>query len=96
MTPTAENSHQNQDIHLLKTEIANKVHWPVFVWAIGVIMIIIGIVVSYSLNANNKAQDAVDRISDSEGDIKAINASLGNIGSSIIRMENKIDNLKQK
>lgn len=93
---TSENTRQSQDIHFLKTEVANKVHFPIFIWAMGLILIVIGIVVSYSMNANNKAQTAIDRVSESEGDIKAINNSLGNIGSSIIRMENKIDNLKQK
>lgn len=59
--------------------IDSKVTWIVFVWAIGFLTVFIGVSINLSVMAGSKAEISIERISDVEGDIKAINANINSI-----------------
>ncbi|MCL5071589.1 MAG: hypothetical protein M1308_11955 [Actinobacteria bacterium] len=70
--------------------IDNKVSWQIFIWVIGILMIIIGTAINYSLGANEKADNVVQQIGDVKGDIKAINASLNFIQGTLVEIKQEI------
>ena len=70
---------------------SKKVSWTIFTWTIGIIIVIFGVIITYSSSANNKSDMAMDKISNVEGDIKAINKTLEFQQASLLRIESKLD-----
>ena len=87
-----ESTNQTQDkkIEDIHRKIEHRVSWTIFVWAVGLITIIGGVVFSYSLQANNKADNAVNQVAEIKGDIKSINTSLIFINSSLKELKDDI------
>lgn len=71
-------------------KIDNKVSWQIFIWAMGIIIVIVGIAINYSLGANAKADNAIQQIGDVKGDIKAINTSLNFIQGTLVEIKQEI------
>ena len=72
------------------TETKN-VSWTIFIWAIMVILGVIGYAVNEANQASNKADAATRDVSEVKGDTKAINKSLEFLTASVVRIENKLD-----
>lgn len=73
---TTEDKNQDQQIGDITKELKTKVPWNVFVWAIGIIVVLMGV-------ALTSATAAKDSVSDVQGDIKAINATLEGMDKSL-------------
>lgn len=71
-------------------KIDSKVSWQIFVWAMGIILIIVGIAINYALGANGKADNAIQQTQDIKGDIKSINTSLNFIQGTLSEIKQNI------
>ena len=92
---TSENTHQNQDIHLLRTEMATKVSWIIFIAFTTVIITVIGWVIASNNNNAGKIENVSKEVSDTKGDVKSINANIANIKEGMKEIKELI-NLKIK
>ncbi|MCL5069669.1 MAG: hypothetical protein M1308_02035 [Actinobacteria bacterium] len=71
-------------------KIDSKVSWQIFIWVIGILIIIIGIAINYSLGASEKADNAIQQVGDVKGDIKAINTSLNFIQGTLVEIKQEV------
>ena len=91
MSETIINEQQDRRIEDIHKKIETRVSWSIFIWAIGIVLIIVGVIVNYSIGASNKADNAIQKSQTIEGDIKSINTSMGFIIRSLdeIKLEIK-------
>lgn len=87
---TIVNQQQDRRIEDIHKKVDTRVSWQVFVWAIGILIVIIGIAINYSLSANTKSDETAKQTSEIKGDIKAINTSLNFIQNSLVEIKQDI------
>lgn len=73
---TQEDTKQDKAIASIKEALDKKVPWTVFVWAIALIILIIGWVISSVVSAKTDNSVTINRVSSVEGDIKAMKSDI--------------------
>ncbi len=77
-----------------RKELKTKVSWQVMGVIITLVITIFGWLIASQVRQTEDNGKAIDRVSNVEGDMKAVNVGIGEIKGSLIRLENKLDKIK--
>jgi predicted PurR-regulated permease PerM len=82
-------NQEQQDIKILSDQLNGKVPWAVFIAVITIFLVVMGWLISLADSSNTKAQEAISRVSNLEGDIKEIKANVSWMRELIQKTPNK-------
>ena len=79
-----------EDKEKMETKIDDKISIRIFIWALSFVFLVLAIVSTYAMGASNKAETNSTRVSNIEGDIKAINVGIGSINENLKDIKDSI------
>lgn len=89
------NEHTLEDIHNYieecRKELKTKVSWQVMGIIMTLIIAVIGWIIASQVRQTDNTDKSINRVSNVEGDLKAVNVGIGEIKGTLIRLENKLD-----